>query len=199
MSVDQPRNLAASVRQRLYNLAKEKNEDFNFVLGRFVAERILFRLSVSEHASNFVLKGALLFLLWSDRPPRYVALAEEPIAAPGQRVMLGGYPVRGEERDGRAAARFKGGTILGIEGRRVSGARVAVATRRTIVSLKIDAIADAGQSGGPLLVAGTFAAAGVIRANLERETGGLERRQPPEGGAVAVPMLYVRPFLDRYR
>ncbi len=63
-------NVAASVRQRLYNLAKEKDEDFNFVLGRFVAERMLFRLSVSEHASNFVLKGALLFLLWSDRPYR---------------------------------------------------------------------------------------------------------------------------------
>lgn len=140
-----------------------------------------------------------LALLWSDRPPRYVALSEEPIASPGQRVMLGGYPVRGEERDGRAAARFKDGTILGIERRRVSGARVAVATRRTIVSLKIDTIADAGQSGGPLLVEGSFAAAGVIRANLERETGGLERRLQPEGGAVAVPMLYVRPFLDRYK
>ena len=59
-------NVAASVRQRLYNLAKEKQEDFNFVLGRFVAERLLFRMSVSEHGSDFVLKGALLFLLWSD-------------------------------------------------------------------------------------------------------------------------------------
>jgi predicted nucleotidyltransferase component of viral defense system len=63
-------NVAASVRQRLYNLAKERDEDFNFVLGRFVAERMLFRLSVSEHANSFVLKGALLFLLWSDRPYR---------------------------------------------------------------------------------------------------------------------------------
>lgn len=72
-----PTNVAASVRQRLLNLAKEKDEDFNFVLGRFVAERLLFRLSVSEHADNFVLKGALLFLLWSDhlyRPTRDVDL-----------------------------------------------------------------------------------------------------------------------------
>ena len=30
----------------------------------------LFRLSVSEHGSDFVLKGALLFLLWSDHPYR---------------------------------------------------------------------------------------------------------------------------------
>lgn len=72
-----PTNVAASVRQRLYNLAKEKDQDFNFVLARFVAERLLFRLSVSESASDFVLKGALLFLLWSDhlyRPTRDVDL-----------------------------------------------------------------------------------------------------------------------------
>ena len=70
-----PTNVAASVRQRLYHLAKEKDQDFNFVLGRFVAERLLFRLSVSESANDFVLKGALLFLLWSDhlyRPTRDV-------------------------------------------------------------------------------------------------------------------------------
>jgi serine protease Do len=139
-----------------------------------------------------------LALLWSDRPPRYVVLSGDPIAPPGQRVMVGGYPVRGEEHEGHAAARFKDGTIMGLERRRVSGARMAVATRRTIVSLKVDAIADAGQSGGPLLVEGSFAVAGVVRANLERETGGLERLREPEGGAVAVPMLYVRPFLERY-
>ena len=72
-----PANVAASVRQRLLNLAKERHEDFNFVLGRFAAERLLFRLSVSEHADNFVLKGALLFLLWSEhlyRPTRDVDL-----------------------------------------------------------------------------------------------------------------------------
>ena len=72
-----PANVAASVRQRLLNLAKERQEDFNFVLGRFAAERLLFRLSVSERASDFVLKGALLFLLWSDhlyRPTRDIDL-----------------------------------------------------------------------------------------------------------------------------
>ena len=72
-----PTNVAASVRQRLLNHAKDRNEDFNFVLGRFAAERLLYRLSVSEHAATFVLKGALLFLLWSDhiyRPTRDVDL-----------------------------------------------------------------------------------------------------------------------------
>ena len=72
-----PTNVAASVRQRLLNHAKDRNEDFNFVLGRFAAERLLYRLSVSEHADTFVLKGALLFLLWSAhiyRPTRDVDL-----------------------------------------------------------------------------------------------------------------------------
>lgn len=70
-------NIAASVRQRLLNLAQERHEDFNFVLSRFAAERLLYRLSVSEHADNFVLKGALLFLLWTGhlyRPTRDVDL-----------------------------------------------------------------------------------------------------------------------------
>lgn len=70
-------NVAASVRQRLLNLAQERHEDFNFVLSRFAAERLLYRLSVSEHADNFVLKGALLFLLWTGhlyRPTRDVDL-----------------------------------------------------------------------------------------------------------------------------
>ena len=31
-------NVAASVRQRLYNLAKEKQEDFNFVLGPLLSK-----------------------------------------------------------------------------------------------------------------------------------------------------------------
>lgn len=70
-------NVAASVRQRLLNHAKERGEDFNFVLGRYAAERLLYRLSISEHAEDFVLKGALLFLLWTGhlyRPTRDVDL-----------------------------------------------------------------------------------------------------------------------------
>jgi Trypsin-like peptidase domain len=139
-----------------------------------------------------------LALLLSDPPDRYVALAEEAVAATGQVVMLAGFPVSGEEHEGHAAARFKPGTIVGVERRRASGARRGVATRRLITSVRVDEIADAGQSGGPLLAADRFTAVGVIRANLERATGGLERRTKPEGDAVAVPILYVRPFVERY-
>lgn len=64
------RNLAASVRARLLNIAKAQGVDFNQVLVRFALERILYRLSTSEHADHFLLKGALLFTLWYDMPHR---------------------------------------------------------------------------------------------------------------------------------
>ena len=61
-----PTNVAASVRQRLYNLAKERQEDFNFVLGRFVAERLALPLERFGTRQRFRAQGRLLFLLWSD-------------------------------------------------------------------------------------------------------------------------------------
>lgn len=65
-----PRDRAASVRQRLLNIAKERGEEFNFVLLRYGLERLLFRLGQSRHAGTFVLKGAMLFPLWSGSPHR---------------------------------------------------------------------------------------------------------------------------------
>ena len=71
------RNLAASVRARLKQHADATKQDFNLTLTHYGLERLLYRLSVSEHASNFLLKGALLFTLWYDlahRPTRDVDL-----------------------------------------------------------------------------------------------------------------------------
>ena len=67
------RNVAASVRQRLLNYAREHSEDFQLVLTRYVGERFLYRLSKSAHAGQYVLKGATLFTLWGGdryRPTR---------------------------------------------------------------------------------------------------------------------------------
>jgi len=63
-------NVAASVRARLFNVAKAQGVDFNQVLVRFALERILYRLTKSQHADRFLLKGALLFTLWYDMPHR---------------------------------------------------------------------------------------------------------------------------------
>lgn len=64
------RDLGASVRARLLNIAKVEGSDFNAVLVRYALERFLYRLGVSPHAGRFVLKGALLFTLWYDLPHR---------------------------------------------------------------------------------------------------------------------------------
>lgn len=72
-----PTNLAASVHRRLLDGARQRGEDFQLTLLRFGAERLLFRLCSTEHADRFVLKGAMLLLLWQDqlyRPTRDVDL-----------------------------------------------------------------------------------------------------------------------------
>ena len=53
-------NLAASVHARLLKRTELGEEDFQFVLMRYGAERLMYRLGQSEHAANFVLKGAML-------------------------------------------------------------------------------------------------------------------------------------------
>ena len=58
-------NLAASVYDRLLKRTDLGDENFQFVLMRYGAERLMYRLSQSEHAANFVLKGAMLFLVWA--------------------------------------------------------------------------------------------------------------------------------------
>jgi len=70
VSKPQPKDLAASVRQRLLNRSRERGEDFNLVLTRYALERWLFRLSKSPFAKQFVLKGALLFTLWAKQTYR---------------------------------------------------------------------------------------------------------------------------------
>ena len=52
------------------NVARTQNEDFQLVLTRYALERLLYRLSRSEHRDVFVLKGAMLFQLWSRQPHR---------------------------------------------------------------------------------------------------------------------------------
>jgi hypothetical protein len=67
MTKPAPRNLPASVRQKLASLALERNEDFGLILVKYGLERILFRLSRSRHRNVFILKGALLFELWTEQ------------------------------------------------------------------------------------------------------------------------------------
>ena len=63
-------NKAHSIHDRLLNRARERGEDYNFLLNRYAVERFLYRLSQSPYQGHFVLKGATLFAVWSDQPYR---------------------------------------------------------------------------------------------------------------------------------
>jgi Nucleotidyl transferase AbiEii toxin, Type IV TA system len=63
-------NRAASIRARLKRNPDTAKQDFNLTLTQYGLERLLYRLSVSDHAPNFLLKGALLFQLWYGQPHR---------------------------------------------------------------------------------------------------------------------------------
>jgi predicted nucleotidyltransferase component of viral defense system len=56
------KNLAASVRARLYNIAKQTGREFDAVVLQYFQERFLYRISISDFRENFILKGALLLL-----------------------------------------------------------------------------------------------------------------------------------------
>jgi predicted nucleotidyltransferase component of viral defense system len=63
-------NLPASIRARLLALSKATSQTFDLVLTRFALERLLYRLSKSQYADRFVLKGAMLLTTWFDDPTR---------------------------------------------------------------------------------------------------------------------------------
>ena len=64
------KDMGASVRARLQNLSRATGQSFDLVLIRFVLERLLFRLSTSRYADRFVLKGAMLLMIWFTDPHR---------------------------------------------------------------------------------------------------------------------------------
>ena len=64
------RDLAASVAGRLLNQAKKTGDDHQTLLTFYCLERFLYRLGASELRERFVLKGAMLLRLWSERPYR---------------------------------------------------------------------------------------------------------------------------------
>jgi predicted nucleotidyltransferase component of viral defense system len=63
-------NSASSIRARLLNLAKERQEDFNYILLRYALERLLFRVGISKYRERFILKGASLFIVWEEKAHR---------------------------------------------------------------------------------------------------------------------------------
>jgi hypothetical protein len=69
-SHDGKTDLAASVAARLLNRARQTGDDYQTLLTSYCLERFLYRLAVSERRDRFVLKGAMLLRVWSERPYR---------------------------------------------------------------------------------------------------------------------------------
>lgn len=63
------KNVAASVRQRLLNIARHDGRPFNELLQYYAMERFLYRLARSAHAERFILKGAMMLRVW--RSPQF--------------------------------------------------------------------------------------------------------------------------------
>ena len=59
MTRKQIRNISASVRRKLLNISRTDNRPFNELLQYYAMERFLYRLSQSDYADSFILKGAL--------------------------------------------------------------------------------------------------------------------------------------------
>ncbi len=82
-----PRNVAASIRQRLLDLTHAAEGNFQGCLDRYAVERLLYRLSLTEAREKFLLKGALLFTAWFETPHRptrdadFLGLEEHDAAA----------------------------------------------------------------------------------------------------------------------
>jgi hypothetical protein len=68
-------NIATSVHARLLNIAQETRQPFSELLQYYAIERFLYRLSQSPYQTQFILKGALVFVAWGapiSRPTRDV-------------------------------------------------------------------------------------------------------------------------------
>lgn len=138
--------LAQSVQVRLARHAKAIDVDPNLVLTRYGVERFLYRLSRSQHAERFVLKGALLLLAWLGetlRPTRdadllgFGDLSDDELFAIFREIC--GVPVEPD------AVTFDGGSVTVVtirEGDAYGGRRINV--RGTIGAARLSIQVDVG-------------------------------------------------------
>jgi hypothetical protein len=134
------RNQAASIRARLKQQADVSKQDFNLMLTHYGLERLLYRLSISRHAPDFLLKGALLFSLWYDHPHRptrdvdllafglndvdvLVATFREICTVPGEDGIL--FDIQGINGSEIRKSTGYGGVRIDIAAR-LDGARIAL-------------------------------------------------------------------------
>jgi len=83
---------AESVKAKIKREADQNAKDFNFLLLHYFIERLLYRLSISPYANNFILKGGLLLYAILDNRGRATRdidfLAENVKNAPDELVRI---------------------------------------------------------------------------------------------------------------
>jgi len=104
-----PKNISASVKARLQNVAATRGEDFNLLLLRYGIERLLFRLSQSPHADRFMLKGAMLFVVWDEKTHRPTRARPPRIRLHGKSGLDPGIRSRGSRARGGRRNRIRPG------------------------------------------------------------------------------------------
>ncbi len=139
------RNMAASVRARLLNLSRERNQSFELLLTRYVLERLLHRLSMTGYRDRFVLKGAMLMRTWFDIPFR-----------PTRDLDLLGF---GEDNPDAMLVTF----------REICAVELDDGVRFDIGALTIDLIRDELEYGGLRLK--TYASIGEARVRVTVDIG----------------------------
>jgi hypothetical protein len=83
--------VAASVRQRLLNLARERSASFDQLLVYYAIERFLYRLSLTPWAERLVVKGATLLRVWDvpyARPTRDIDFVGRVSGSPDALISL---------------------------------------------------------------------------------------------------------------
>ena len=81
-----------SIQARLLNYSREHQVNHNHTLTRYGIERLMYRLSRSPHSDRFVLKGAMLFVLWLEdlhRPTQDLDLLGADLSAPNLKHFRG--------------------------------------------------------------------------------------------------------------
>ncbi len=66
VNTKESKNIPASVLAKLKNISEEMKVTFQFLLTRYSIERFLYRLSVSNYAERFILKGGNLLWVWQE-------------------------------------------------------------------------------------------------------------------------------------
>ena len=115
-----PKNMAASVHQRLLNEARRTSRPFNELLQYFAMERFLYRLSLSPFAGNFILKGAMMLRVWNvpqSRPTMDIDLLGQ-MANQTEQIVAAFQTVCGQPVDSDGLS-FDAATVIGHGASRV--------------------------------------------------------------------------------